>query len=110
VPQRSACIDAFGVRTCAIPANHMDMSKYTDESDVGYMRTSGSIIDLVSQAIEQRAISESHISGPAAGSPFLGKFHQPPVSSASVLPNPERSGQLTDVPAQGYEVEEAQEL
>jgi hypothetical protein len=83
----------------------MDMSKYADENDVGYMRTSGSIIDLVSQAIEQRAISESHISRPTASSPFLGKFHQLLVSAASVLPNAERSGQLTNIPAQEYEVE-----
>jgi hypothetical protein len=50
VPQRSACLDGFLVETSSIPANHMDMCRYANDSDIGYQRTSGHIITLVEDA------------------------------------------------------------
>jgi hypothetical protein len=50
VPQRSACLDGFLVETGSIPANHMDMCKYANDSDIGYQRTSRHIITLVEDA------------------------------------------------------------
>ena len=50
VPQRSACLDGFLVETGSIPANHMDMCKYANDSGIGYQRTSRHIITLVEDA------------------------------------------------------------
>ena len=50
VPQRSACFDGFLVETGSIPANHMDMCRYANDSDIGYQRTSRHIITLVEDA------------------------------------------------------------
>jgi hypothetical protein len=50
VPQRSACLDGFLVQTGSIPANHMDMCRFANDSDIGYQRTSGHIITLVEDA------------------------------------------------------------
>ncbi|KAF4626223.1 hypothetical protein G7Y89_g11938 [Cudoniella acicularis] len=55
VPEWSACIDGFQVKTGSIPANHMQMCKYENSDSIGYQRTSGHIINLVDAIAEKEA-------------------------------------------------------
>ncbi|OBT98500.1 hypothetical protein VE01_03650 [Pseudogymnoascus verrucosus] len=47
VPEYSASMDGFNVRKDSIPANHMDMTKFSRANDIGYRRVSGHIVSLV---------------------------------------------------------------
>ncbi|KAH0542624.1 hypothetical protein FGG08_003032 [Glutinoglossum americanum] len=55
VPEYSASIDGFLVRTSSVPANHMDMCKFTDSKDIGYQRVSGHIVSFVRMAAKEAA-------------------------------------------------------
>ncbi|MCJ1249500.1 hypothetical protein MMC30_006724 [Trapelia coarctata] len=55
VPERSACIDGFRVRTGGIPKNHTEMCKFASEKDIGYKRTLGHIHDIVDIVLEDSA-------------------------------------------------------
>ncbi|KFY81438.1 hypothetical protein V500_11415 [Pseudogymnoascus sp. VKM F-4518 (FW-2643)] len=54
VPEFSASTDGFNIRKDSIPANHMDMTKFSKPQDIGYRRISGHIVSLVQiQAAEE---------------------------------------------------------
>lgn len=59
VPEWSASIDGFKVKSGSIPANHSEMCKYKDVNTPGYQRTSGHIIDFVEAAAERMSSGES---------------------------------------------------
>jgi hypothetical protein len=59
VPERSACIDGFRVKTASIPKNHSDMCKYENRNEIGYQRTSDYILDLLDKAQDKKAESMS---------------------------------------------------
>lgn len=40
-------MDGFNVRKDSIPANHMDMTKFSDPEDIGYRRISYHIVSLI---------------------------------------------------------------
>ncbi|KFZ04693.1 hypothetical protein V501_09060 [Pseudogymnoascus sp. VKM F-4519 (FW-2642)] len=46
-PEYSASMDGFNVRKDSIPANHMDMIRFSSAHDIGYRRVSGHIVSLV---------------------------------------------------------------
>lgn len=47
VPEQSARIDGFLVKTASIPKNHTTLGKFSSSSEIGYVRTSYFIVDLV---------------------------------------------------------------
>jgi len=59
VPERSACIDGFRVKTASIPKNHSDMCKFENRNEIGYQRTSDYILNLLDKAQEKKAQSMS---------------------------------------------------
>lgn len=59
VPERSACIDGFRVKTASIPKDHSEMCKYSDRKDIGYQRTSDYILDLLDKAKDAQTSSMS---------------------------------------------------
>lgn len=40
-------MDGFNVRKDSVPANHMDMTKFSTRRDIGYRRISSHIVSLV---------------------------------------------------------------
>ena len=50
MPEHSATIDGFNVQKNSIPANHMDMCKFKDPSDIGFKRVARTIEILVEDA------------------------------------------------------------
>lgn len=53
VPTASATLQGHLVRTSSVPANHMDMCRFTKPEDVGYQRVSQHIINFVRQAVKK---------------------------------------------------------
>ncbi len=75
VPEFSASIDGFSVKTSSVPANHMGMSKFADQSDIGYKRVSGHIISFIRQAArglaEGKSLTQFEINTPKQPAPRL---------------------------------------
>lgn len=65
VPEYSASIDGFNVKTSTIPANYMDMCKFDNPGDIGYRRISGHILTFTQQATKEVAQGK-HTTGPGA--------------------------------------------
>lgn len=47
VPEDSACIEGFYIKSQRIPMNHRDLCKYASAYDIGYQRVAGHIRHLV---------------------------------------------------------------
>lgn len=58
VPESSACIDGFNVKTNSIPANHMEMCKFASDSDLGYQRVFFHLHSLLRDARQHSTFSE----------------------------------------------------
>lgn len=51
-------MDGFLVQSCSIPANHVDMCKFTDSNDIGYQRLSGHLLSVICDVEEKQAAGE----------------------------------------------------
>ena len=58
VPESSACIDGFNVKTNSIPATHMEMCKFASDSDLGYQRIFFHVHSLLRDARQHSTFSE----------------------------------------------------
>ncbi len=90
MPEHSACMDGFLVKTVSIPANHVDMCKYSNNKDWGYRRTSRNIISLVKKSAKGKTSGGSQLPsfGTAAGDrPMLG-IETGPASTSLFTNNP----------------------
>lgn len=51
-------MDGFDVLKASIPANHMNMAKFSSRTDLGYQRVSGHIVELVTAAGKALTLGE----------------------------------------------------